>query len=100
MRREPAGELIAHARYYDGPSGTRTSAGGAFLFFSETTGSGGAFVASDADVLLHGASAYAYLGDETGAGDFDGDGNLDLVAGGEGISSYAGWVGVFRSQGF
>ena len=92
------GDFAVGARFYDGPTGAISSSGGAFIFFSDTTSDGGSFVSSDADAVVYSSSTTSYLGDEVSSGDFNNDGNTDLVVGADSYSS-TGWMGVFLGQG-
>ena len=92
-------DFAVGARYYDGPTGAVSASGGAFVFFSDSTSGGGSFSASEADTVVYSSATTSYLGDEVSSGDFNNDGNTDLVVGADGYSSGTGWMGVYLGQG-
>jgi hypothetical protein len=83
-------ELVISAPGADG--------GAVYVFYSGNIPTGRAsLVASDADVILTGASASGSLGDSLAVGDFDASGTPWLVVGDAGVSTGAGAVYVIDS---
>jgi hypothetical protein len=74
-----------------------TDSGSAYLFYGPLTGS--ALSASDADLVLEGGTGDA-VGAAVDAGDYDGDGDVDIAVSTTGYDSETGGVFIWATEGW
>ncbi|MFT5584338.1 MAG: hypothetical protein ACI9VR_001923 [Cognaticolwellia sp.] len=74
-----------------GAPGDSSSTGAAYLFYGPVSNGSEA----DADISVWGANSSDNLGEGVSMGDVNGDGDIDLLIGGHGVSSYGGAAYLF-----
>lgn len=73
-----------------------SNGGSVYVFLGSTSGISGGLSGSDADIMYTGFTDYAAMGLDLSMADLTGDGQADLLAGGQGDISYDGAVWVFE----
>lgn len=91
-----------NSEIFIGARGHNSYRGGVFMWAGSSTRLDGSYDKDDADAYWEGNNTYDYMGSYAGAiggGDFDGDGNDDLLIGAERAESYRGAAYVIWGDG-